>query len=61
MKKRTQLDVVWQSVPDDVDILITHGPPKGVLDLTHDIEAKESDCQSIAANRFGLDPVPRWL
>ena len=40
MKKRTQLDVVWQSVPDDVDILITHGPPKGVLDLTHDIESK---------------------
>jgi Icc-related predicted phosphoesterase len=40
MKKRTQLDVVWQSVPDEVDILITHGPPKGVLDLTRDIESK---------------------
>lgn len=40
MKKRTQLDVVWQSIPEDVDILITHGPPKGVLDLTHDNDSK---------------------
>ncbi|WP_442511911.1 metallophosphoesterase [Novipirellula sp. SH528] len=40
MKKRGQLDLVWQSVPEDVDILITHGPPKGVLDLTHDMDSK---------------------
>ncbi|MFG0262546.1 MAG: metallophosphoesterase [Novipirellula sp. JB048] len=40
MKKRAQLDQVWQSVPDDVDILITHGPPKGILDLAHDSESK---------------------
>ena len=40
MKNRGHLDLVWQSVPDDVDIPITHGPPKGVLDITHDIESK---------------------
>jgi Icc-related predicted phosphoesterase len=40
MKKRGQLDLVWQSIPDDIDILVTHGPPKGVLDLTRDIESK---------------------
>ena len=22
----------WRAVPDDIDILITHGPPKGILD-----------------------------
>ncbi|WP_436717361.1 metallophosphoesterase [Roseiconus lacunae] len=37
MEKRGKLDIAWQSIPDDIDILITHGPPKGVLDLTHDI------------------------
>ncbi|WP_145078244.1 metallophosphoesterase family protein [Aureliella helgolandensis] len=37
MKKREQLDLVWQSVPDDVHSLIAHGPPKGILDVTHDI------------------------
>lgn len=24
----------WDDIPDDTDILITHGPPKGILDLT---------------------------
>lgn len=40
MKKRTQLDTVWQTVAEDTQILLTHGPPKGVLDLTHDSETK---------------------
>lgn len=25
----------WKNIPEDVDILITHGPPKGVLDVDH--------------------------
>lgn len=25
---------VWEKVPSDVDVLITHGPPKGILDRT---------------------------
>jgi Icc-related predicted phosphoesterase len=24
----------WDLIPDDIDILITHGPPKGILDIT---------------------------
>lgn len=27
-----ELDEVWNKIPDDVDILITHGPPYGTLD-----------------------------
>jgi Icc-related predicted phosphoesterase len=23
---------VWQKIPEDADILVTHGPPKGILD-----------------------------
>ncbi len=41
MKPRQKLDEVWAGVPAGVDILITHGPPKGILDLTKDIETKE--------------------
>lgn len=36
MIKRHKLSDVWATVPADVDILITHGPPKGVLDITRD-------------------------
>jgi len=29
-----ELAAVWKKVPDKVDILVTHGPPKGILDRT---------------------------
>ena len=41
MKPRAELDAVWQSIPDDIDILITHGPPKGILDLTKDMDTRQ--------------------
>ena len=31
---RKNLKSYWDEVPDNTDILITHGPPKGILDLT---------------------------
>ena len=33
--------MVWQSIPDDIDILITHGPPKGIMDMTTDMHTRE--------------------
>ena len=36
-KDRTKLDRIWRNIIDeDVDIVITHGPPKGTLDLSLD-------------------------
>lgn len=29
-----ELKAKWSKIPDDIDVLITHGPPHGVLDLT---------------------------
>ena len=34
-KNRAKLFNYWEEIPKDTDILITHGPPKGILDLTH--------------------------
>lgn len=31
---RHKLDSYWQEIPLGTDIIITHGPPKGILDLT---------------------------
>lgn len=31
----------WENIPDDTNILITHGPPKGILDLTAGYESIE--------------------
>jgi len=34
-KDRTKLDRIWKNIIDrDVDIIITHGPPKGMLDFS---------------------------
>jgi len=34
MATAKELEHKWQQIPNDVDILITHGPPKGILDST---------------------------
>lgn len=34
MKAREKLNRVWDTIPDDTDVLIVHGPPKGVRDLS---------------------------
>ncbi len=40
-KLREDLDAIWQTIPDDTDILVTHGPPKGILDVTRDWRSRE--------------------
>lgn len=32
--KRGKLEPYWKEIPRDTDILVTHDPPKGILDLT---------------------------
>ena len=34
MKAKNVINRVWENIPDDVDILATHGPPKYILDST---------------------------
>ena len=34
MCARHKINRHWENIPDDTEVLITHGPPKGILDLT---------------------------
>ena len=37
MRARNKLEKLWRrAIPEDADIVICHGPPKGVLDLSYD-------------------------
>lgn len=36
MTDKTKLREIWNTVPRSTDVLISHGPPLGVLDLTQD-------------------------
>jgi Icc-related predicted phosphoesterase len=32
MQSKTQAERYWRNAPDEVDLLVTHGPPRGILD-----------------------------
>lgn len=36
MKSRETIGRSWEALEDGIDVLITHGPPKGILDITTD-------------------------
>ena len=44
MKSRDKMDRFWSNVDHDVDIMITHGPPKSILDLSETREHKLEQC-----------------
>ena len=42
-----KLRVRWAAIPDDTDVLITHGPPKGILDLVP--RGERTGCEHLLA------------
>jgi len=38
--KRNKIDKYWNMIPNDTNILVTHGPAKGILDKTEDFDRK---------------------
>lgn len=45
MRARHKLDRFWgDAMPVDIDILVTHGPPKGILDLSENVSHQLEFC-----------------
>ena len=44
-RKGPELKAIWKRIPDDTDILITHGPPHGILDHTRNVLAPNMGCE----------------
>lgn len=44
MKDKGKLDPLWQKIPEGIDILVTHGPPKGILDLSRNRQDELEYC-----------------
>lgn len=50
---RNKISRVWDAIPNDTDVIVTHGPPKGILDTTLDRKNKlESIGDSSLAKRI---------
>ena len=59
MKDRVKLDRYWtQAMPSYLDILVTHGPPKGILDLSYDTTNKLEFCGCNAFKKRMLQLQP---
>ena len=59
MKNRSKLDKVWQSIPDDTDIVVVHTPPKGLLDLSYDRNHNLEMCGCSALKKRLLKIQPK--
>lgn len=54
MKKRGDLHTMWELVPDDIDFLITHGPPAGILDKV--APGRYAGCQELTDELLRITP-----
>lgn len=59
MKARHSLNKVWANIPTDTDIVIVHGPPKGILDLSHDFNNYVENCGCGALKKRMLKFPPK--
>lgn len=46
--------VIWDAIPSDVDLLVTHGPPYGILDVNS--EHKHSGSQDLRGKVLKIKP-----
>lgn len=40
-----QSEKLWKDIPKDIDVLVTHGPPYGILDFT--IRKEYAGCKGL--------------
>lgn len=57
-KNRAKTHEVWNKIPDGTDIVICHGPPKGVLDLSFNVQNELEFCgdNSLKKKMISLNP-----
>ena len=57
-RKREKMDALWKSIPENTDIVVSHGPPKGVLDLSYNRinELEFCGCTAMKKNMLRLQP-----
>lgn len=57
MKDRGRLDAFWSHIPEDTDVLLIHGPPRGILDISYNFENKIEFCGCKALRRHVLERI----
>lgn len=60
MKDRGKLGQYWEALTDNIDILITHGAPKGILDLSHNRDHQLEYCGDSALTKAVFKNKPKY-
>ena len=60
MKDRAKLHQYWEELCENIDILITHGPPKFILDLSHNKNHELEYCGDGALFKKVLEVKPKY-
>jgi len=62
MKDRVKLERYWKNaIPDYVDIIVTHGPPKGILDKSYDRNNNMESCGDKSLLNRVLEVEPAYV
>lgn len=61
MKARHKTHEVWKHIPDDTDIVIIHGPPAGILDLSYNRQNQLESCGDLSLKKRLLDIKPKLV
>lgn len=58
MRARGKIYKVWETIPEDTDILVTHTPPSGKLDLAYsrDNKLEFCGCRNLLKNVYRVKP-----
>lgn len=59
--KRDKLHDLWKNIPQDTNIVVSHGPPKGVLDLSYDLNNRVEQCGCEALRKRMLIIKPKLV
>ena len=60
-KKRDKMHEHWKHIPDDTDIIVTHGPPKNILDLSYDRDNNLECCGDSALRKRIIEIKPKLV
>jgi Icc-related predicted phosphoesterase len=61
MKSRQSISREWEHIPNDTDVLIVHGPPKGIRDLSHSRDGVLEFCGDGALMKAVLKKQPKLM
>ena len=60
-KRRDKMHEHWKHIPDDIDIIVTHGPPKNILDLSYDRNNNLECCGDSALRKRIIEIKPKLV